>query len=75
LENSLPEPIIKDRLVVRGFEDKSDVPTDSPTASKDSTQTFFAIATTKQWASEMIHIKSAFLQEDGIEQDLPEKQM
>ena len=67
-----PEPnlVVKARLVVRGFEETSNIPSDSPTISKDSLRTCLAIASSKQWPLEMIDIKSAFLQGEDISREI-----
>ena len=69
-EDDQQQKTIKARLVVRGFEDKSDVPTDSPTAAKDTLRIFFGLTSTLHWSCETIDIKSAFLQGDGIVRDV-----
>ena len=69
-KQSKPNLIVKARLVVRGFEETSNIPSDSPTISKDSLRTCFAIASTKQWPIEMIDIKSAFLQGEDIDREI-----
>ena len=65
-----PDLTIKARLVVRGFEETSNIQSDSPTIGKDSLRTCLAIAATKQWPIEMIDIKSAFLQGDDIAREV-----
>ena len=65
-----PNLTVKARLVVRGFEETSNIPSDSPTISKDSLRTCLAIASTKQWPLEMIDIKSAFLQGEDISREI-----
>ena len=61
---------LKARLVVRGFEEEMDNPSDSPTTSKDTVRVFFALCSSFSWNVESIDIKSAFLQGDDIDRDI-----
>ena len=61
---------VKARLVVRGFEEQSEIQTDSPTAAKDTIRSFFAICSGLNWNVESMDVKSAFLQGDQISRDI-----
>ena len=50
------------RLVAWGYEEKLDVPVDSPTISKDILRILFAIIQSKGWELQSTNVKSAFLQ-------------
>ena len=63
-------PIIKARLVVRGFEEEDRSQCDSPTASKSTMRTFLLVSANEGWAPQTIDIKSAFLQGKPIERDI-----
>ena len=52
----------KARSVARGFEDKDQVPSDSPPAAKSTLKTVLAITANEGWITEIIDIKAAFLQ-------------
>ena len=56
----------KARLVVRGFEDEDQVPSDSPTAAKSTLRTVLAITANEIRIIETIDIKAAFLQRRTI---------
>lgn len=60
----------KARLVARGFEDKADVQTDSPTCCKESLRIMFAIMSVMNWTCHSIDIKAAFLQGKPIDREL-----
>ena len=62
--------VIKARLVVRGFEEESDVKSDSPTVHKDSLRLFLAAAATQGFDLHSIDIKAAFLQGQNIDRDI-----
>ena len=64
------KPVIKARLVARGFEESSGVPVDSPTAAKDTIRIFFALTSTKGWDCKTIDIKAAFLQGKELDRDV-----
>ena len=61
---------IRARLVVRGFEDTSEVEKDSPTVIKSSMRIILTIAAQKKWIIKTTDIKSAFLQGKDIERDV-----
>ncbi|CAL4135585.1 unnamed protein product [Meganyctiphanes norvegica] len=64
--------VIKARLVARGFEeDTTSLRKDSPTCSKESVRLLVAFASSKQWACNTVDVKSAYLQGDKIERDIP----
>ena len=50
------------RLVARGFEEESDVPSDSPTVDKANLRVILAVAAAEGWTIETSDVKSAFLQ-------------
>ena len=60
----------KARLVCRGYEDDSNVPTDSPTCNKDSLKTAIAIIASKEWEIASLDIKAAFLQGKLLEREI-----
>ena len=57
---------VKARLVARGFEENSEVRSDSPTANKESFRIFLAITSTMVWKAKAMDIKAAFLQGEEI---------
>ena len=57
---------VKARLVVRGFEEDTDVKSDSPTVHKESLRLFLAAAATHRYDIHSIDIKAAFLQGQDI---------
>ena len=61
---------VKARLVARGFEEKEDIKSDSPTVSKEVLRSFMAICSSKNWDVNSIDIKAAFLQSEGIGRDV-----
>ncbi|PIK34738.1 hypothetical protein BSL78_28434 [Apostichopus japonicus] len=71
-EKTLPngEKGVKARLVVRGFEEEQQIPSDSPTASKSTLRIVMAIAASQDWKCESIDIKAAFLQGRKIDRDV-----
>ena len=60
------EKRVKARLVARGFEEKEDIKSDSPTVSKEVMRAFITICFAKGWKEHSIVAKSAFLQSEGI---------
>ena len=58
---------VKAHLVVRGFDEDDKVQVDSPTASKSTLRTAFAVIANDGWKCETIDIKTAFLQGRTIE--------
>ena len=50
------------RLVARGFEEESEVPSDSPTVDKANLRVILAVAAAEGWIIETSDLKSAFLQ-------------
>lgn len=62
--------ITKARLVVRGFEEESDVKSDSPTVHKESLRLFLGAASTQGYKVHSIDIKAAFLQGKNIDRDI-----
>jgi hypothetical protein len=61
---------IKARLTARGFEEESNVRSDSPTVQSTSMRFLFAVAATKEWKVNTIDIKSAFLQGKTLNRDV-----
>ena len=63
------EPIIKARLVARGFEENmvDEHRRDSPTCTKDSLRLMFTVVASNSWKCNSIDIKAAFLQGNKIE--------
>ena len=57
---------VKARLVARGFEENTEVGSNSPTANKESLRIFLAITSTTGWKTRAIDIKAAFLQGEKI---------
>ena len=68
LENSTFRP--KARYVVRGFQEKSEIQSDSPTGSKECLRLLLAIIASKQWTLNSIDIKAAFLQGRELTRDV-----
>lgn len=65
------EPVIKARLVARGFEeDLGDNRTDSPTCTKESLRMTMCLIAAEGWECRTIDIKAAFLQGQGIGRDV-----
>ena len=62
--------ITKARLVVRGFEEESNVKSDSPTVHKESLRLFLSVASTQGYKVHSIDIKAAFLQGKNIDRDI-----
>lgn len=58
---------VKARLVARGFEEKDDIQSDSPTAMKETIRLILAITATMKWYCNSIDIKAAFLQGQPME--------
>ena len=61
---------IRARLTARGFEEQSNVRSDSPTVESSSMRFLLTAATTKQWPVSTIDIKSAFLQGQELKRDV-----
>ena len=57
-----PDGRYKARFVVKGFQEKANIQSDSPTASRDSLKIFFCIAANEKWIVEGSDVRSAFLQ-------------
>lgn len=68
--NSDGKKKIKARLVARGFEEKEEIQSDSPTVSKEVLRSFVAILSSKKWAVNSIDIKAAFLQSERFERQV-----
>ena len=65
------KPIIKARLVARGFEEHiPDLRKDSPTCSKESVRLVLAFASAQNWSCQTIDVKSAYLQGNNISRDV-----
>ena len=61
---------VRARLVARGFEEDSDIPTDSPTVSKCVLRIMLSIAAAFGWIIKTTDIKSAFLQGRKLERQV-----
>ena len=64
------QPIVKARLVARGFEEAENVQTDSPTVSKHAFRCFLSISSAKHWSIESTDVKSAFLQGEPLDREV-----
>ena len=53
---------VRARLVARGFEERNQVPSDSPTVYKSTIRTLLAVCVAKGWKIGTSDVKSAFLQ-------------
>ena len=63
--------VVKARLVARGFEENlEDVPTDSPTCSKDTLRLALLAISANEWICNSLDVKAAFLQGDPIERNI-----
>ena len=64
-------PVIKARLVARGFEeDTSNLRKDSPACSKESVRLALAMASAFGWECHSLDVKSAYLQGNHIEREV-----
>ena len=61
---------VKARLVARGFQEKEELVTDSPTIGKPITRICFSVASSRSWSLKTTDIKSAFLQSDPPDRDV-----
>ena len=62
---------IKSRLVARGFqEENSDLPTDSPTCTKEGLRLVLSVIASNNWVCSALDVKCAFLQGRPIERDV-----
>ena len=66
------KPVVKARLVARGFEESmlEEQRRDSPTCTKDSLRMVLSVVASKGWKCNAIDIKSAFLQGKPIEREV-----
>ena len=62
--------VVKARLVARGYKEKNEIQTDSPTAAKGTIRIFFAISGIKGWKCMTTDIKATILQGRNIECDV-----
>ena len=60
----------KARLVVRGFEEKENIKSDSPTVTKEVLRMFFTICSSKGWKEKSMDVTAAFLQSSGMEREV-----
>lgn len=58
---------LKARFVVRGFQEKVDIQSDSPTGSKECMRLALVIIASKGWILHSLDVKAAFLQGTAIE--------
>ena len=65
-------PLVKARLVARGFEEHKDcnLRSDAPTAGKDVLRIFLTLVATNKWRCNCIDIKAAFLQGCGFDREV-----
>lgn len=61
---------VRARLVARGFEETTKVPSDSPTIGKSSMRIFLSFAASNKWTVKTTDIKSAFLQSNKLDRDV-----
>lgn len=61
------ERVKKARLVCRGFEEESNVPTDSPTCGKDTLRIGISVISSMEWEINSTDIKAAFLNGKDLE--------
>ena len=59
IDNNITQ--LKARYIIKGFQEKLSIQSDSPTGSKKCLQIIFAIVSRKQWLLNSIDINSAFL--------------
>ena len=64
------KPIIKARLVPRGYEEEDTVQSDSPTCYKESVRILLAVIASKSWKLHSLDIKTAFLQGRVMDRDV-----
>ena len=64
------ETVVKARLVARGFQETSNIQTDSPTCHKDSFRIFLLLSAYFNWDLESTDIKNAFLQGTRINREV-----
>ena len=62
--------VVKARLVARGFEEKVEARTDSPTCSRISLRLCWSMAATFRWEIRSLDVTSAVLQGNTIERDV-----
>ena len=60
----------KARLVARGFEEKVNIKSDSPTVTKEVLRMFFTICSSKGWKEKSMDVTAAFLQSSGMEREV-----
>ena len=61
---------VKARLVARGFEEKLEDPTNSPTVTKHAVRILLSLATTSNWTLKSVDVTSAYLQSDNMTRDV-----
>ena len=54
------ETKLKERLVIKGYEEKEHIQADSPTVSKEVLRIFFSVIASKDWSCNSMDIKAAF---------------
>ena len=64
------KPVVKARLVARGFEETLEQRTDSPTCSKDALRVGLTAIATAGWQCRSVDVKSAFLQGRAIDREV-----
>ena len=61
---------VKARLVARGFEEKLEDPTNSPTVTKHAVRILLSLATTSNWTLKSVDVTSAYLQSDKMTREV-----
>lgn len=64
------QPVIKARLVARGFEEDTLFRKDSPTCSKEAVRLTLTVAAAHNWDCHTLDVKAAYLQGDKIEREV-----
>ena len=64
------ETKLKERLVIKGYEEKEHIQADSPTVSKEVLRIFFSVIASKDWSCNSMDIKAAFLQGRDIQRNV-----
>ena len=63
-------PVIKARLVARGFEEDALFRKDSPTCTREAVRLTLAVAAANKWDCHTLDVKAAYLQGDAIEREV-----
>ena len=65
-----PDGSIKARFVTKGFQENLELPSDSPTSSRETIKLFSSIAANEEWPIESSDIRSAFLQSEKLDREV-----